>query len=81
MMAAAPSLFDTLPAEPSTSEHKTREKEAKPFSPILPDGQFGCTICERVAHFGFGVKLRAGQLGRWSCSDHINEVRNISRRA
>src|SRR5436309_667656 len=78
-MAVAPPLFVTILAEPSALEHQTNEKEVKPFSPILPDGQFGCMICGRPAHFGFDVKLRAGKLGRWSCSDHRNEVKNICR--
>jgi hypothetical protein len=39
-------------------------------SPIRPDGQFACAVCGGPAHFGFGVKLLAGQLGRWSCAEH-----------
>ncbi len=29
-----------------------------------------CRRCGRVAAFGYGVRLRAGKLGRWYCGEH-----------
>ena len=29
-----------------------------------------CCRCGRFAAFGFGVRLRAGHLGRWYCGEH-----------
>jgi hypothetical protein len=29
-----------------------------------------CFRCGRFAAFGYGVRLRAGQLGRWYCGEH-----------
>ncbi len=29
-----------------------------------------CEVCGRFAAFGYGVRLRAGQLGRWYCGEH-----------
>ena len=29
-----------------------------------------CCRCGRFAAFGYGVRLRAGQLGRWYCGEH-----------
>jgi len=29
-----------------------------------------CVECGRFAAFGYGVSLRAGQLGRWYCGEH-----------
>jgi hypothetical protein len=45
---------------------------------IRDDGQFACAICGAPALLGFGVKLLAGQLGRWACSQHRDEVKNSS---
>ena len=41
---------------------------------VRPDGQFACAVCGGPAHFGFGVKLLAGQLGRWACTEHREHV-------
>ncbi len=44
----------------------------------LPDnGTFlhFCCRCGRFAAFGYGVRLRAGRLGRWYCGEHRPEVR------
>jgi hypothetical protein len=46
-------------------------------SPLGLDGQWRCMICEAPAHFGFDVKIRAGKLGRWSCRDHIENVKHM----
>lgn len=29
-----------------------------------------CCVCGRAARFGFGVRLREGQEGRWFCAGH-----------
>ncbi len=29
-----------------------------------------CATCGRWGSFGYGVKLRIGQLGRWYCAEH-----------
>jgi hypothetical protein len=29
-----------------------------------------CVVCGRIALFGYGVRLRVGQLGRWYCGEH-----------
>ena len=34
-----------------------------------------CYRCGRFAAFGYGVRLRAGQLGRWYCGEHRPEAR------
>jgi hypothetical protein len=34
-----------------------------------------CCQCGRFAAFGYGVRLRAGRLGRWYCGEHRPEVR------
>lgn len=41
---------------------------------LRPDGQFACAVCGGPAHFGFGVKLLAGELGRWACAAHREQV-------
>jgi hypothetical protein len=48
--------------------------------PTRPDGQYGCVICGAPAHFGFGVKLRAGLHGRWACSEHRDAVKQSHRK-
>jgi hypothetical protein len=50
-----------------------RISEGRPT--IRKDGQFACAVCGDPAHFGFGVKLLAGQLGSWACSEHRDEVK------
>jgi hypothetical protein len=30
----------------------------------------GCLVCGQPAHFGFGVRLREAQEGRWFCAAH-----------
>jgi hypothetical protein len=35
-----------------------------------------CMECGRFAPFGYGVRLRAGQLGRWYCAVHRPQERN-----
>ena len=39
---------------------------------VLDNGAFlhFCCQCGRFAAFGYGVRLRAGQLGRWYCGEH-----------
>jgi hypothetical protein len=32
--------------------------------------QAGCCVCGQPARFGFGVRLRLGQEGRWFCAAH-----------
>jgi hypothetical protein len=29
-----------------------------------------CRLCGRFGAFGYGVQLRAGQIGRWYCGEH-----------
>lgn len=72
-MTNAPSLFEAL-AAPDARHDKGQKRQAA-ASPLRPDGQFRCMICGEPAHFGFGVKLRAGNLGRWSCREHIAQVK------
>jgi hypothetical protein len=54
----------------------SRVPEKRPA--IRDDGQFACAICGAPAHFGFGVKLLASQIGRWSCRNHRDEVQHLS---
>ncbi len=35
-----------------------------------------CIQCGRFAAFGYGVRLRAGQFGRWYCGKHRPPLRN-----
>ncbi len=39
---------------------------------VLPDGPMlhFCCRCGCFAAFGYGVRLRAGRLGRWFCGEH-----------
>jgi hypothetical protein len=41
-----------------------------PNPAIRPDGQRACTICGAPAYFGFGVNVREGREGLWSCREH-----------
>jgi hypothetical protein len=29
-----------------------------------------CGVCGRLAHFGYGVRVRQGEEGRWFCAAH-----------
>jgi hypothetical protein len=48
--------------------------DARPFGFVGYDeaGRFEhyCEVCNAEASFGFGVSLRAGELGRWFCARH-----------
>jgi hypothetical protein len=73
-------LFEwAKPPPDDTQENPGFERPQEPYSALRPDGHFACMICGRPAHFGFDVKLRAGRLGRWSCSAHRDTVKNICR--
>jgi hypothetical protein len=49
--------------------------EAAAKEPVVrPDGQRACEVCGAPAHFGFGVSIRQGQEGRWSCWEHREAV-------
>jgi hypothetical protein len=58
----------------ASSDSKSTSTPHRPLE-IRPDGQYGCVICGAPAHFGFGVKLRAGLHGRWACSEHRDAVK------
>jgi len=47
---------------------------------IRGDGEYACKICGAPAHFGFGVKLRAGITGRWACSEHREAIKQSHRK-
>ena len=36
-----------------------------------------CCRCGRFAAFGYGVRLRAGELGRWYCGEHRPEAYQV----
>ena len=60
-------LFDQ-PRTKASSGSNSPSTENGP--PEIKTGEHACTICGAPAHFGFGVKLRAGITGRWACSEH-----------
>ena len=55
-------------------------RDQSPGPLMRPDGQRACAVCGAAALFGFGVKLLAGQPGRWSCHAHRQAVRDSSPR-
>jgi hypothetical protein len=36
----------------------------------INDEAHWCGVCGQLAHFGFSVRLRQGQQGRWFCAAH-----------
>ena len=36
----------------------------------LRDDEHSCFACGQPARFGFGVRIRQGEEGRWSCAAH-----------
>jgi len=48
--------------------------------PEIRTDEHACTICGAPAHFGFGVKLRAGITGRWACSEHREALKQSHRK-
>lgn len=40
------------------------------FQPV----EFKCVVCGAQGCFGFGVKLREGQMGVWGCWEHRKEA-------
>jgi hypothetical protein len=36
----------------------------------VSDAAHRCGVCGQLAHFGFGVRQREGQEGRWFCAAH-----------
>jgi hypothetical protein len=37
---------------------------------VVHDGERRCYVCGQPARFGFGVHLRRGLEGRWTCAAH-----------
>jgi len=56
------------PRSKASSDSKSTSTPHRP--PEIRTDEHACTICGAPAHFGFGVKLRAGIPGRWACSKH-----------
>ena len=70
-------LFGDIPAPVAATGQGHIPQSVVTASPLGPDGQWRCMICHAPAYFGFDVKLRAGKLGRWSCRDHIEDVKHM----
>ena len=68
---AAPSK--NLPAADLTKAEMQRAFEARIDS--MPRLHV-CALCGAAAQFGFGVSLRKGQIGVWSCFQHRAEVKS-----
>ncbi len=66
---SGPDLFSAARSAPS------REARRQVRTPVADDG-WGhvCAVCGADAGFGFGVFLRRGQEGRWSCAAHRGQV-------
>ncbi len=67
------------PGTKASSDSKSTSTQ-RPPPEIRTDGQYACTICGAPAHFGFGVKLRAGITGRWACSEHREALKQSHRK-
>jgi hypothetical protein len=74
MSKAMSDLFGDAPQAPVKPSRIAQPEQLHPI--VRPDGQFGCMACCAPAHFGFGVKLRAGELGRWACAEHREIVKH-----
>ncbi len=73
---------DKLSALPASSESATPLGEDEPGLEHLCAARRGrvqasdgvllhfCVECGRFAPYGYGVRLRTGQLGRWYCREH-----------
>ena len=71
-------LFGEPRTKASSNSKSTSTQHRPPV--IRTDGQYACTICGAPAHFGFGVKLRAGLTGRWACSEHREAIKQSHRK-
>jgi hypothetical protein len=71
-MISLASLARKHPATPKAPQHNT--------PPEIRTDEHACTICGAPAHFGFGVKLRAGITGRWACSEHREALKQSHRK-
>jgi hypothetical protein len=74
ILQAVPQI-DALPSTPEAAVPNTSLDEpnaARCGQVNEVDGRFEhfCMECGRFAHFGYGVRLRMGQLGRWYCALH-----------
>jgi hypothetical protein len=74
---SAPQVASEIQAEPSVSEAVPATKLDEPnaarrgqVSEIDGRLEHFCMECGRFAPFGYGVRLRVGQLGRWYCAAH-----------
>ncbi len=70
-------LFGEPRTKPSSDSISTSTQQG---SPEIRTGEHACTICGAPAHFGFGVKLRAGITGRWACSEHREALKQSHRK-
>jgi hypothetical protein len=63
--------MNDLFGEPRTKASSDSKNTSTQHGPLeIRTDEHACTICGAPAHFGFGVKLRAGIPGRWACSKH-----------
>jgi hypothetical protein len=74
--------MNDLFGEPRTKASSDSKNTSTQHGPpeIRTDGQYACAICGAPAHFGFGVKLRAGLYGRWACSEHRGALKQLHRK-
>jgi hypothetical protein len=71
-------LFGEPGTKASSESKSTSTQHGQPA--IRGDGEYACAICGAPAHFGFGVKLRAGLHGRWACSEHREALKQSHRK-
>ncbi len=65
---SSPIVAQSTPAEPGLDEPcAARRGRVEESDDVL---LHFCVECGRFGPFGFGVRLRAGQLGRWYCAAH-----------
>jgi hypothetical protein len=79
-------LFDTTTARRIRQEQTPDRQDADRPAPAAEAGDKkasdtkawpDCKVCGKPAHFGFGVALRKGEIGRWSCALHRDQVRDM----
>ena len=73
--------MNDLFGEPGTKASSDSKSTSTPHRPPeIRTDEHACTICGAPAHFGFGVKLRAGITGRWACSEHREALKQSHRK-
>jgi hypothetical protein len=75
-LALTPGFARVVPlaiAEPALDQPCTvRRGRVQELDRVFPHF---CCQCGRFGAFGYGVRLRAGQLGRWYCGEHRPDVK------